>query len=243
VSEPRVDHRSAPPDPDHHRDIQGGGARAAVFGVSDGLVSNLGLILGVAGADPAPGVVRLAGLAGLVAGAISMAAGEWNSMKVQNELFERELEIERIELRRHPQAELAELTQLYVSRGMPADEARTVAETLMSDPDLALQTHAREELGVDPEALGSPWAAATSSLVAFTIGAFVPLVPWFFGRGGAAVVASLVLAIIAAVAVGVAISKSTDRPAPLAVGRQLAFTLVPAALTYAIGRAIGVNGI
>jgi VIT1/CCC1 family predicted Fe2+/Mn2+ transporter len=233
----------APPEPDHHRDIQGGGARAAVFGVSDGLVSNLGLILGVAGADPAPGVVRLAGLAGLVAGAISMAAGEWNSMKVQAELFERELEVERIELRRHPAAEIEELAQLYVSRGMPVDEARSLASSLMSDPDLALQTHAREELGVDPEALGSPWSAAISSFVAFTIGALVPLLPWFAGRGGAATVASVVLAVVAAVVVGVVIAKSTDRPLPLAVVRQLLFTLVPAALTFAIGAAIGVNGI
>src|SRR3712207_648338 len=104
---------ASPPEEGHHRDVTGGSVRAAVFGVSDGLVSNLGLILGVAGADPAPGVVRLAGLAGLIAGAISMAAGEWNSMKVQAELFQRELEVERIELRRHPQAELAELTEVY----------------------------------------------------------------------------------------------------------------------------------
>jgi VIT1/CCC1 family predicted Fe2+/Mn2+ transporter len=233
----------APPDPDHHRDIQGGGARAAVFGISDGLVSNLGLILGVAGADPAPGVVRLAGLAGLVAGAISMAAGEWNSMKVQNELFERELEIERIELRRHPQAELAELALLYESRGMPSDEARQLATSLMRDPEVALQTHAREELGVDPEALGSPWAAAISSFLSFTVGALVPLLPWFVTRGGAASVASLLLAVVAAVAVGVLIARSTERPFPLAVGRQLAFTLLPAALTYAIGRAVGVGGL
>jgi VIT1/CCC1 family predicted Fe2+/Mn2+ transporter len=214
-----------------------------VFGISDGLVSNLGLIIGVAGADPAPGVVRLAGLAGLVAGAVSMAAGEWNSMKVQAELFERELEVERIELRRHPESELAELAQLYESRGMPAAEARSLAASLMADPDLALKTHAREELGVDPDALGSPRAAAVSSFVAFTVGALVPLLPWFVARGTAATIASVVLAVVAAVVVGIAIARSTERPLRLAVTRQLAFTLVPAALTYAIGRAIGVNGI
>lgn len=235
------DPRLVTPPEDHHRDVQGGGARAAVFGVSDGLVSNLGLILGVAGADPAPSVVRLAGLAGLVAGAISMAAGEWNSMKVQNELFEREIEIERIELRRHPVAELNELTELYESRGMPPGEARSLATSLMRDPELALQTHAREELGVDPEALGSPWAAATSSFLSFTVGALVPLLPWFFGGGTAATVASVLLAIVAAVVVGAVIARSTDRPMPLAVGRQLAFTLLPAALTFAIGNAIGIN--
>ena len=237
------DPRLAVPPEDHHRDIQGGGARAAVFGVSDGLVSNLGLILGVAGADPAPSVVRLAGLAGLVAGAISMAAGEWNSMKVQNELFERELEIERIELRRHPVAELNELAELYESRGMPPDEARSLATSLMRDPDLALQTHAREELGVDPEALGSPRAAALSSLFSFTAGAVVPLAPWFFGGGAAALAVSVVLAIAAAVVVGVLIARSTERRLPLAVARQLAFTLLPAALTFAIGRAIGVEAV
>ena len=227
---------------DHqHRDVQGGAARAAVFGVSDGLVSNVGLILGVAGADPAPSIVRLAGLAGLVAGAISMAAGEYNSMRVQTELLERELELERIELRRNPEYETAELAEVYESRGMAPEQARGLAETVMRDPEVALETHAREELGVDPEQLGSPLRAAASSFVSFSFGALVPLVPWFFASGRAATLTSLVLAVALAVVVGGAIGRFTGRPPLRTVVRQVLFTLVPAALTYAIGVLVGVG--
>ncbi len=225
----------------HHRDVQGGAARAAVFGVSDGLVSNVGLILGVAGADPMPSVVRLAGLAGLIAGAISMAAGEYNSMKVQSELLERELELERLEIRRHPELETAELAGVYESRGMDPTQARELAETVMGDPEVALETHAREELGVDPGQLGSPLGAASSSFAAFSAGALVPLVPWFVASGPAAAVASLLAAVVAAVAVGSAIGRFTGRPLPRTVARQIAFTLVPAVLTYAVGSAVGVG--
>lgn len=227
----------------HHRDVQGGSARAAVFGVSDGLVSNVGLILGVAGADPAPSIVRLAGLAGLIAGAISMAAGEYNSMRVQSELLERELELERLEIRRNPEFETAELAELYESRGMGADRAREMAEAVMQDPEVALETHAREELGVDPAQLGSPLGAATSSFTAFSIGALVPLVPWFLGSGTSAIAASLTAAVLAAVAVGVAIGRFTGRPLVRTVSRQVVFTLVPAALTFAVGSAVGVSGV
>ncbi len=223
----------------HHRDVRGGAARAAVFGVSDGLVSNVGLILGVAGADPAPGVVRIAGLAGLVAGAISMAAGEFNSMRVQQELMLRELDMERIELRRNPHLETAELTQIYESRGMAPDLARSVASDVMRDEELALQTHAREELGIDPNELGSPHQAATSSFLAFTLGAVIPLVPWFFASHGGAIAASLVLAFLAAVAVGLATARFTERPPMRIVVRQVLFTLVPAALTFGIGNLVG----
>lgn len=228
-------------DEHHHRDVQGGSARAAVFGVSDGLVSNVGLILGVAGADPAPSVVRLAGLAGLIAGAISMAAGEYNSMRVQSELLERELDLERLEIRRNPEFETAELADVYESRGMGAGQAREMAEAVMQDPEVALETHAREELGVDPAQLGSPLGAATSSFTAFSVGAVVPLVPWFLGSGTAAIAASLTAAVLAAVAVGVAIGRFTGRPLVRTVSRQVIFTLVPAALTFAIGSAVGVS--
>lgn len=204
-------------------------------------MSNVGLILGVAGAGPAAGVVRVAGLAGLVAGAISMAAGEYNSMRVQAELLERELELERIELRRNPHVETIELTQIYAARGMHPDAARETAEAMMADPELALEAHAREELGIDPGSLGSPLSAASSSFVSFSVGALVPLMPWFFGAGDAAIVASLVLAVVAAVAVGLVTARLTERPAGRMVGRQLVFTLVPAALTYAIGSAVGVG--
>jgi VIT1/CCC1 family predicted Fe2+/Mn2+ transporter len=212
-----------------------------VFGVSDGLVSNLGLILGVAGADPEPGVVRVAGLAGLIAGAISMAAGEYNSMRVQAELLERELRREEVELRRRPGAETAELTEIYEQRGLDRRQAREVAAAVMRDPGQALEVHAREELGIDPENLGSPLAAAASSLGAFALGALVPLVPWFLAAGTAATIAALVAGLVCAVIVGVLVARSTGRPVVRAVSRQVAFTALPAALTFAIGSALDVG--
>jgi len=230
---PRVEH--------HHRDVTGGAARAAVFGMSDGLVSNVGLILGVAGADPSAGVVRLAGLAGLIAGAVSMAAGEYNSMKVQTELLERELAMERVELARNPHVETVELAQIYQSRGIDPDAARELATAMMADPELALEAHAREELGIDPGSLGSPMAAALSSFAAFAVGAVVPLMPWFFAGGRAATVASLLAAVVAAVAVGVVTAHLIERPWVRVVTRQLAFTVVPAAITYVIGSLVGVG--
>lgn len=225
----------------HHRDLHGGAARAAVFGVQDGLLTNVGLILGVAGADPGPSFVRLAGLAGLIAGAVSMAAGEYNSMQVQRELMERELDLERHALARFPHVETVELTQIYQSKGLEADQARALAESMMSDPDRALEAHAFEELGISPGALGSPWAAASSSFVSFSLGAMVPLVPWFFIGHGGAIATSLVLAAIAAVVVGFAIARVTTRGVGRTVARQVLFTLVPAAITFAIGRAVGVS--
>lgn len=225
----------------HHRNVQGGAARAAVFGVSDGLVSNMGLILGVAGANPAPGVVRLAGLAGLIAGAISMAAGEYNSMRVQAELLQRELAIEARELRRRPHLETVELAHIYQRRGLDPDQARELAQAMMRDPGTALETHAREELGIDPGQLGNPMSAAVSSFACFGIGALVPLVPWFVAHGAAAIVASWVLGVVAAVVVGVAIARSTGRSPGRAVVRQVLFTVVPAVITFLIGAALGVG--
>jgi vacuolar iron transporter family protein len=228
-------------DEHHHRDVQGGAARAAVFGVSDGLVSNMGLILGVAGAEPAPGVVRLAGLAGLISGAISMAAGEYNSMKVQSDLLRRELRVEARELARRPEYETAELSAVYEERGLAPQQARDVAEALMRDPDAALEVHAREELGIDPANLGSPWRASSSSFVSFALGALVPLAPWFVMHGRAATVASLVFGVVAAVVVGVLVGRSTGRRLSRAVTRQVLFTVIPAALTFAVGTAFGVG--
>lgn len=233
---------SVAPLPEHdHRDVTGGAARAAVFGVSDGLVSNVGLLLGVAGADASASVVRIAGLAGLIAGAISMAAGEYNSMRVQKELLERELAIERRELRRNPHIEMMELALIYQSRGMDADRARELAEATMQDEDLALETHAREELGIDPNELGSPIQAAVSSFLAFSVGAVIPLVPWFFGGGTAATVATLVVALLAAAIVGFVVSRFTERHRGMTILRQVAFTAIPAAITYAVGSAVGVG--
>ena len=237
----RSDPGITPVEMHHHRDVHGGAARAAVFGISDGLVSNVGLILGVAGADPAPSVVRLAGLAGLIAGAVSMAAGEYNSMRVQQELYQRELDLERQALEQFPHVETVELTQIYQSKGVEADQARALAEAMMSDPDRALEAHVREELGISPGNLGWPVTAAASSFVAFAIGALVPLAPWFFIGHGGAIVLSLSLALVAAVAVGVATARFTERSRWRTMLRQIAFTMIPAGITYGIGKAVGVN--
>ncbi len=212
-----------------------------MFGVSDGLVSNVSLILGVAGASPGPGVVRLAGLAGLIAGAVSMAAGEYVSMRAQTELLERELELERTEHRRNPQVETVELSQIYESRGMDPDRAQELAQEMMRDPDLALETHAREELGIDPASLGSPHAAAVSSFFAFAAGALLPLLPWFFGSGTAATIASVVVGALAAVAVGVALSRFTGRSAVRSALRQLLIAAGAATITWLVGNAVGVG--
>ncbi|HET6795274.1 MAG TPA: VIT1/CCC1 transporter family protein [Acidimicrobiales bacterium] len=235
VSEAHADH--------HHRDVRGGAARAAVFGVSDGLVSNVSLILGVAGAHPSAGVVRLAGLAGLVAGACSMAAGEFVSMRAQSELLQRELEVERREIARHPHSEQRELARIYERRGLDAQAADEMAAHMMRDPDTALETHAREELGIDPRELGSPLQAATASFLAFSLGAVAPLMPWFFTSSTAAVVASVVIGAVMAVLVGLALSAFTGRSPGRTVLRQLVVSSGAAAITYGIGSLVGVSGI
>ena len=227
----------------HHRKVQGGAARAAVFGVSDGLVSNVSLILGVAGANPAPGVVRLAGLAGLVGGAFSMAAGEYVSMKAQAELLERELDLERIEISRRPENERRELAAIYRERGVAPHTADSLATEMMRDPELALETHAREELGIDPSQLGSPVSAALSSFLAFAVGAVFPLLPWFFAKGTAATVTSVIVGAVAAVGIGVALSTFTGRSAVRSAARQLAIATLAAGVTFAVGNAVGVGGL
>ena len=222
-----------------HRDVRGGGARAAVFGISDGLVTNVSLVLGMAGANPGPSIVRLAGVAGLIAGSFSMAAGEYLSMTAQRELMERELEVERRSLSHSPEGEAAELTEMYVQRGIDPDVATEMVNEVMQDPELALETHAREELGITAHSLGSPWQAAAASFVTFAVGAFVPLAPWLFTSGTAAIVLSIVLSVVAALVVGVVLARFTERPAIVSAVRQVAVTAVAAAVTFAVGRAIG----
>ena len=238
--------RPAPPGEAHddhtHRDVKGGAARAAVFGMSDGLVSNVSLILGVAGANPAPGVVRLAGFAGLLAGACSMAAGEYISVQPQRELLERELEMERRELELRPDMERRELAGIYRSRGVDPEVADEVAAQLSVDPETALETHAREELGIDPGELGSPVRAALSSLGSFTVGAVIPLVPWLVGRGNGAVVASVILSTIAALLVGALLARFTGRGLVGSSLRQLAVAAIAAAITCGVGALLGVTG-
>lgn len=230
-------------DEHHHRDVNGGAARAAVFGISDGLVTNISIVLGVAGAHPAAAVVRLAGLVSLVGGAFSMAAGEYVSMSAQRELAERELEVERREIHRRPESERRELAHLYERRGLTAEMAASLAEQMMRDPELALETHAREELGIDPSKLGRPVGAAVSSFVSFALGALVPLVPWLGWSGNGAVLASLVLAVVAAVGIGVALAGFTGRPWWRSALRQLAIAVVAAGVPYLIGHLVGATGV
>lgn len=224
-----------------HRDVQGGEARAAVFGISDGLVSNVALILGIAGASTDGSLVRLAGVSGLLAGAISMAAGEWVSVRAQNELIERELEIERRSLEENPQAERRELAAIYRDRGLKPETAAELAEELMADPEVALDVHAREELGIDPDGVGRPFVVAVASFWAFALGAFLPLAPWLIADGTGAVVASVVLGVSAAALVGMAIAVFTERSKFGTAARQVLVAAGACGATYAIGSVLGVS--
>lgn len=226
-----------------HRNVTGGGLRAAVFGISDGLVTNVSLILGVAGAHSGGTFVRLAGLAGLIAGAFSMAAGEYVSMQAQRELVQRELDVERRSLQHQPEWERAELQSLYTERGIDPNVARSLADEVMQDPQLALETHAREELGISPTALGSPIQAAVSSFASFALGALLPLLPWLITSGAGATVASAVIALAASVLVGLALGMLTERSPLRSAVRQVLVVVVAAGITYGIGRAVGVSGV
>lgn len=210
-----------------------------MFGLSDGLVTNISLVLGVAGASPGGQVVRLVGVAGLVAGAFSMGVGEYLSMTAQRELMERELEVERVSLRQSPEGEALELRGMYEQRGIDPEVARDMVHEVMADPQLALETHAREELGISPDHLGSPVQSALSSFFTFALGAFIPLLPWLFLKGTAAIVASVVLSAIAAIAIGVVLAAFTHRSVWRSALRQLTLTAGAAAVTYGVGRAIG----
>jgi VIT1/CCC1 family predicted Fe2+/Mn2+ transporter len=195
--------------------------------------------MAVAGANPGPAVVRLAGVAGLISGAFSMASGEYVSMKAQRELFQRELELEQHEIEHRPEGERRELVRIYQNRGVEPTVAHRLADEMMRTPELALETHAREELGIDPSALGKPLQAAGSSFATFALGALVPLIPWLFTRGAAAVVASIVLAAVAAFAVGAAVAVFTRRSWWRSAVRQLVISAAAAAVTFAIGVGIG----
>jgi VIT1/CCC1 family predicted Fe2+/Mn2+ transporter len=223
----------------HHRDVAGGGARAAIFGVSDGLVTNVALVLGIAGASPGGSIVRLAGVAGLVAGSFSMSAGEYLSMTAQRELLERELDVERRALKRTPEGETRELQRMYEQRGIDPDTAKSMATQVMADPDLALETHAREEMGINTASLGSPVQAALASFITFAIGAFIPLLPWLYSKGNAAIVASVVLGGVASLVVGGVLAAFTERPLARTALRQLLVAALAAGVTYGVGRAIG----
>ena len=224
-----------------HRDVQGGTTRAGVLGAGDGLLTNLSLVLGIAGASTNASAVRLAGVAGLLAGAFSMAAGELVSVRAQQEMVEREVQVEREELAEDPEGERRELAGMYRAQGLSADDADTVSRILSANPDIALDTHARLELGVDPEAPGSAWRAAVTSFLSFAVGAILPLFPWFFTEGSGAVIASVIIGAIAALALGAAIGAMSGRSVLGTALRQLAVAAVAAAVTYGVGSLLGVS--
>lgn len=224
-----------------HRSGRSGTLRAVIFGVSDGLVSNLALVMGIAGASGGEGsFVLLAGIAGLLAGAFSMAAGEYISMQSQRELFERQIALERAELEALPEEEQAELAQVYRAKGFTEEEANTIAARMFKDPEHALDTLIREELGLDPEELGSAWGAAGGSFVAFAIGAIIPVVPYLLATGGVAFWASIGLSVTALFAVGAGVSLLTGRSLLFSGGRQVLIGAAAAIVTYFVGNLIGV---
>jgi vacuolar iron transporter family protein len=229
-----------------HRSGRSGTLRAVIFGVSDGLVSNLALVMGVAGAANTAAAggngqfIILAGIAGLLAGAFSMAAGEYISMQSQRELFERQIALERAELQAMPEEEQAEMAALYRAKGFPPDEADAIAARLFENPERALDTLIREELGLDPSELGSPVGAAAGSFVAFAIGASVPVVPYLLASGQAAFVASIALSLVALFTVGAAVSLLTGRGFLFSGVRQVLIGAAAAVVTFAVGSVIGV---
>jgi VIT1/CCC1 family predicted Fe2+/Mn2+ transporter/rubrerythrin len=229
-------------EPWHRTGGRSGTLRAIIFGVSDGLVSNLSLVMGVAGAASAnPSFILLAGIAGLLAGSFSMAAGEYISMQSQRELFERQIALERAEMEAMPEEEEAELAASYRSKGFTADEAARIAHRIFADPQAALDMLVREELGLDPDELGSPWGAAAGSFVAFAIGAAIPVIPYLFGGGMTILFVSLGLSLVTLFVVGAAVSLLTGRGLLFSGIRQLGIGLAAALVTYLIGSLIGVT--
>lgn len=225
--------------PQHHRDVTGGWLRPAVFGVMDGLVSNGALLAGVAGGGGDPHIIVLTALAGAVAGACSMATGEYTSVASQTDLTRAEIARERQELAAHPVEEQAELAALYRARGLDAELADQVAAQLSREPSQAWRVHVREELGVDPDDLPSPWVAAGSSFAAFALGAIVPVLPFLIGFGS--LTATLVVTAIALFAVGAAVARLTAVSVWRGGLRQLGIAAAAAAVTYGIGHVIGVS--
>ena len=224
-----------------HRNLGGGGnLRAAVFGVNDGLVSNASLILGVAGASNDPHLILVSGVAGLAAGAFAMAAGEYVSVRSQRELFEYQISLERDELKQYPEAEAQELALIYAAKGLPQREATKLAKQIVADPEHALDTLAREELGLNPGELGSPLGAAASSFFSFAAGAALPLAPFLFTAGNRALYAAVGVTCIALFGIGATLSLFTGRSAWLSGGRMLMLGALAGAVTFGIGRLFGV---
>lgn len=227
-------------DRDHgHRDVSGGWLRPAVFGAMDGLVTNVSLIAGVGGSGQGSHVVVITGMAGLVAGAFSMATGEYISVVSQNELVEAEVDVERRELARHPRGEAAELAAVYREQGMDDATALAAAEQVSRYPDQALRIHAREELGVDPEALPSPYTAAGASFLCFAVGALLPLLPFLLGAGAGALGIALAVSAVVAFGGGMVVSRVTSRGPLWSGARQLLLGALAAAVTFGVGHVLG----
>ncbi|GIW04735.1 MAG: hypothetical protein KatS3mg059_1355 [Thermomicrobiales bacterium] len=225
-----------------HRATGGNALRAAVLGANDGLVSNASLVMGVAGADLSGRSILITGLAGLLAGSLSMALGEWLSVQSARELYAHQIRIEREELAMVPEEEAEELALIYQAKGIPPERARELATRIIQDEVAALDTMAREELGVDPGELGgSAWVAAITSFLLFSAGAIVPVIPFVFGGGTGAVVASVALSVVALFAIGAGITLITGRGALYSGLRQVLFGLAAAGMTFGIGKAIGTS--
>lgn len=225
-----------------HHAAGGNALRAAVLGANDGLVSNLSLIMGVAGAELSGANILITGFAGLLAGAFSMAMGEWLSVTSSRELYQHQISIEETEILNTPDEEEEELALIYEARGLPVEEARNLAHHVLSDPTTALETLTREELGIDPTALGgSAWEAALTSFFLFSIGAIIPVIPFTFLHGNTAVLSGMVFSAVGLFIIGAGITLFTGRNAFFSGGRQVLFGLAAAAITYSIGRLIGVN--
>jgi len=225
----------------YHRDVQDGTVRAAIFGISDGLVSNVSLILGIAGASTDPSIIRVAGISGLLAGAVSMAAGEYVSLQAQKELVERELLIEKESIDTNLEEETTELKSIYEERGLDPDLAEEVARQIMANSEIALEVHIREELGVNPEQLGNPLMAAGSSFVSFSFGAFVPLMPWLVGEGNAAIWTSAIFGITCTALVGGVLARLSGRSLFKTSLRQMLVAASACSATYLIGSLLGTS--
>lgn len=222
---------------DHLEDTNSGTLRASIFGVSDGLVSNLALVMGVAGGSEDASAVVLAGSAGLLAGAFSMAAGEYISMKTQRETMERQLRVEREHIVRYPEEEEAHLSEILSESGLSPETAKAIAARIHEDVDLSVDFHALHELGIVPEQMGSPVAASAASFVFFVVGASVPLIPWLIVPD--ALVASIAASAMALTLVGAAVTRITELHPLIGGARQLLFGGAAAAITYAIGSFVG----
>lgn len=225
-----------------HKTVGGNALRAAVLGANDGLVSNLSLVMGVAGASSEQGSIMLAGSAGLLAGALSMALGEWISVKSSQELYERQMALEMDELESNPEGEQKEITLIYMAKGIPKEQAQQMAEEIMADKNKAHELLIKEELGINPEELkSSAWEAAIASFAMFAVGAIIPLAPFFWGGGNTFILISVVASGLGLFLIGSAITLFTGRNVWYSGMRQVVFGLLAAAITYGIGKMVGVS--